>query len=239
MSQQVLLQPSFVLHTRPYRETSLLVTLFSRDYGRVDAICRGVRKLKSPLKGLLQPFHDLQVSWAGRGDLVTIKDAELVGALANIAQQPLLIGLYLNELLIRLLAPHDPHENLFGHYQALIQQLATAQPSEQQLRQFEKQLLSELGFGLNLELDVHGQPIQQQQHYQYHPEQGFFLTPAPNQQGGVVFLGENLLAIANNSFNESQICRDAKRLMRLALNHMLQYKPLRVREVFYREEMMQ
>lgn len=147
---RVLLQPVFILHRRPYRNTSLLLDAFSPDHGRMGLAARGAAAPRSRLKGLLQPFTPLLLSWSGAGDLATLTGAEDAGLPIALPPHRVLAGLYVNELLMRLLRRLDPQTGLFTAYRTLLTELATAPNEEPVLRRFEKQLLDELGYGLNL-----------------------------------------------------------------------------------------
>src|SRR5574337_141270 len=161
-------QQAYVLHARPYRETSLLLELFSKEVGRVAAIAKGARTKRSPLKGLLQPFTPLIISLVGRHSLQTVKLVEANGAPNYLTGQSLLTAFYLNELLLKLLQHGDAHPNLFLNYQRTISALITTSNIEIVLRLFEKNLLSELGYGLQLQQEaITGSHIQEHNFYQY------------------------------------------------------------------------
>src|SRR5688572_10919841 len=116
-------QPAFVLHTYPYRETSLIVEAYVRDHGRLALIARGARRPKSSVRGVLMPFQPLLLSWTGRKDLRTLTRAEWRGGYAPLRGQPLICGFYLNELLLKLLQRDDPHEELFAVYEGTLEGL--------------------------------------------------------------------------------------------------------------------
>jgi DNA repair protein RecO (recombination protein O) len=163
---------TYVLHTRPYRDTSLLVDLFSREHGRIGAIARGVRGPKSRHRGLLQPFTPLLVSWFGKSDLVTLNGIEPNGAPHYLTGDRLLSGLYMNELLVRALHQADPHPALFDAYTEAVEKLATVmsaqsgiQSIERILRLFEKQLLQEVGYGGENLQDVTHETLITDQHF--------------------------------------------------------------------------
>lgn len=144
------LEKAFVLHTRPYRDTSLLVDFFTLDAGRVTAVARGARGPKSRLKGLLQPFVPLLINWYGKTELVTLGGADANGASITLNGDVLISGMYLNELLMRLLTRFDPLPHLFEQYNRTIIALSQKQLPELCLRLFELNLLNELGYGLRL-----------------------------------------------------------------------------------------
>ena len=170
---RVILQPAFVLHTRAFRDTSLIVDLFALKYGRISCLARGAKSSKSKLRGLLLPFVPLLVSWSGKSDLVTLSKIETNNKPYNITGSNLLSGLYLNELLVKLLAQHDPHPNIYRAYQNTLNNLQNNNNIQITLRLFEKQLLAEIGYGLQLTKDAEGQVIQPNNYYYYKYEHGF------------------------------------------------------------------
>ncbi len=232
-NQRVQLQPAFVLHRKPYRDTSLLVELFSESYGRVGLVARGARQGKKGLAGLLQPFQRLLVSWGGRGELVTLTGLEPGGRPMMPSGEALISGLYLNELLLRLTERHDPHPELFVPYFMALQALTDPElDGEWQLRLFERELLSSLGYGLLLEHDAEqGEPICLTSHYCYHLQQG----PMPLKEPcDLAISGKTLLSLAGHGTADTQTRREAKRLMRAALRLYLGDRPLASREMFRR-----
>lgn len=226
---RVSLQPAFVLHHRPYRETSVILELFTQEHGRISAVAKGVRQAKSKWRSLLQPFVPVLVSWQGRGDLVSLVQAEPNGASIRLLGECLLSGLYLNEILMRLLQKHDPYVELYAIYQATLLELQQAPLAHKTLRLFEKNLLEQIGYGLPLGQGV--EPINPLANYRFHPEHGFELC-AIQQEGAAIFSGESLLAIAAEELNNESVLRDAKRLMRLALLPLLGQKTLHSRRLF-------
>jgi DNA repair protein RecO (recombination protein O) len=225
---RVIHQPAFILHYRPYRETSLLLDLLTQDHGRVALISRGVRKTRSPLKALLQPFNPLLVSWQGKTELMTLTAAEMNGAPAQLRGDCLLSGFYLNELLVRLLQKQDPCPHLYRVYQNTLVELQADRLQQKTLRIFEKRLLEELGYGLQF------QSIVAEKYYQFNPEQGFELHN--HEVNNRVFLGKSLLALADEQLNDPESLRDAKRLMRMVLAPLLGNQPLHSRKLFVEVE---
>jgi DNA repair protein RecO (recombination protein O) len=230
--QTVLLQPCYILHTRAYRDTSLLVEIFSRDHGRLSAVARSARGPKSRFKGLFQQFVPLLLSWQGRTELMNLTAAEGNGVPHYLSGEALLCGIYLNELLMRLLHRHDAHAGLFTAYQQALVGLQQNQQKQITLRLFEKRLLLELGYALQLDkVASTGSAIIPEQNYYFDPIQGLIpaITAATKSN---VFLGESLLALHYEEFNNSDYLRDAKRLLRLAITSLLDNKPLKSRELF-------
>ncbi len=221
MAQRVDATAAYVLHTRPYRETSLLVDLLTLEHGRVSVVARGARKPGSRLRASLQPFQLLQVGWQGRTELKNLRSAEATEVGAMLQGKALLCGLYLNELLQRLLGPLDPHPRLFVLFRYALNELKLATDIEGALRTFERQLLEQLGFAL----DCSG--VVAAGRYDWRPETG--LQPSLTERG---FPGMHLLAIEQDCYDDPAVRRTAKRLMRVRLAALLGDKPLHSRELF-------
>lgn len=228
------LQAAYVLHSRLYRDSSLLLDLFTRENGRVSAVARGARGARSRTKGLLQPFVSLVVSWVGKSELVTLTTVETEGLFHTLRGRALLSAFYLNELLVRVLQPHDACPTLYDFYQKTLMNLQQDSSIEQTLRLFEKQLLSELGYGMQLTREFEtNRPVLPHLSYYFRPEQGLVLCDENlSVRVNSLFQGENLLAFHANTLHNPTILRDAKRLIRLALAPLLGNKPLRTRELF-------
>lgn len=225
MSQAGAPQSAFVLHSRPYKETSALVDLFTPD-GRLRAVLRGARG-KSGTQA--RPFLPLEIELRGKGELKTLARLEPNGIPNLLHGDVLFSGLYLNELLIRLLPSHDPHPALFEHYALTLQALAAGRPLQPLLRTFEWRLLDELGYGFALDQDRHGQPLAPASYYRLLPDAG--LEAINHLQPGV-FLGRDLLALAEADWEHPNTLATAKRLMRQALAPHLGGRPLVSRELF-------
>jgi len=226
---RVELQPAWLLHQRDYRETSRIAELFTRDHGRVGIVVKGVRgRRKSTLSGDLQAFRPLLVSWSGRGELHAMTTVEPAGPTHSFSGDALLAGLYLNELLIRLCARDDPQPEAFSAYgQAMV---ALGYPDRMRigLRLFEKQLLDVLGYGLVLECDTDGEPLEAAGLYRYEPESG--PVRINTEQVGAVH-GATLLALAAGEMDNPRIQAEARDLLRSCLDCHLGIKPLRSREL--------
>lgn len=173
-------QATYVLHSRPYKETSALVDFFT-PLGRLRAVLRGAR---GKAGALARPFVPLEAEWRGRGELKTVARLESAGVPNLLNGQALFSGLYLNELLIRLLPAEDPQPEIFAHYAATLPLLAAGRPIEPLLRAFEWRLLEQLGYGFALDVDIDGRPIEPQALYQLLPEAG--LEPVAQLQPGAV-----------------------------------------------------
>jgi DNA repair protein RecO (recombination protein O) len=224
-------EPAFVLHSRPYRETSQLVDLLTLNHGRIGCVARGTRAPKSNFRGALQPFQRLVMQAAGRGSLLTLHRAELDGAAAGLAGTALMAGFYLNELILRMLEKGDAHPALFESYALAVAELAAGTEIEPMLRGFEVVLLREIGYGLNLEADVQsGAPVNAGMSYEYLIERGPVLAESADP-GRLRFPGSHLLAIARGEFRDAQELQSARILLRAVLDHYLAGRPLRTRMV--------
>lgn len=226
MESRVDAAAAYVLHTRPYRETSLLVDLFTLEHGLVSVVARGARKPGSRLRALLQPFQSLQVGWYGRSELKNLRAAEASETACMLQGRALLCGLYLNELLQRLLRPHDPHPRLFVYFRYALNELRLDQDIEGALRTFEHQLLEQLGFGLNLD------SLEPERLYVWCPETG--LKPAASGKPG--WAGAHLQAIAQDHYDDPAVKRCAKQFMRARLAPLLGERPLRSRDLFLKRK---
>ena len=224
-------QPAFVLHNYPYRETSLLLEVFSRNHGRVALVARGARRPRSALRGLLMGFQPLLLSWFGKGELRTLHRAEWQGGQPQLQGTALLCGFYLNELLLNLMARDDPHESLFDYYQQTLQRLAHEEDHAATLRCFEKHLLQELGYALLLEQEAAtGKAIDPEAHYRYVIERGA-VAEAPDVSEGLPVSGKTLRDMADDDYRDAASARQGKQLMRMLINHYLAGKTLHTREL--------
>lgn len=210
------LQPTFVLHRRPYRDSSLLLEIFSDEHGRVGLVARGARRQRSRLTALLQPFTPLLLSWSGNGDLAALTGAEAAAPPLSIAPARLFSGWYVNELLLKLLRRHDPHPALFIAYRQVLERLAGTEPEAVALRLFEHQLLREIGYGLQLETEaLSDRPIVAECHYCYVLDQG--PVPTPASVTGILVTGRSLLALRQERFPDTVTLQEVKRLLQAAL----------------------
>lgn len=230
-------QPAFVLHARNYSETSLILEVFTPQHGRVGLIAKGARRPPSRLRAVLAPFQPLLIGWSGRGELMILTGAEPDGAAYGLQGEVLYCGFYLNELLMRLLHRHDPHENLYAAYRDTLTALVQSTGRfEVALRLFEKRLLRELGYGLMLEHDADDRaPIAADALYEYIPERGPIRIRHPElntRAQGVRVYGDSLLALANEQLSEPRALREAKVLMRTLLAPHLGDRPLHSRRLF-------
>jgi DNA repair protein RecO (recombination protein O) len=229
--QRIQNEQAFVLHTYPYRETSLIADVFSRAHGRVALMARGARRPKSAVRGVLMSFQPVLLSWFGKGELRTLHSAEWQGGQPYLQGTALMCGLYLNELLLNLLARDDNHEQLFDYYRATLYRLAHETDHAATLRCFEKHLLQELGYALNLQnaADRHI-PLQAQQLYRYVLEHGAILDDGVTKVGLPV-LGKTLLDMDIDDYRDPVTAQQSKQLMRVLLNHYLGGKSLHTRDL--------
>ncbi|MBI5461822.1 MAG: DNA repair protein RecO [Gammaproteobacteria bacterium] len=230
MHQGTQLQPGYVLHQRAYRDTSLLLEVFTREHGRFGLVARGARAPRSRIRGLLQPFQPLLLSWTGRGELGTLAGVEPDAAPPRLLGATLYSGFYLNELLMRLLQRHDPHPELFVAYAEALRGLQ--HEPQRPLRLFEKQLLESLGYGLLLDQEADsGAPVEPEAEYVYALESGP-LRRRGATANGLTLSGRSLLSLAAEELADAQSLADSKRLMRAALGLYLGERGLKTREIF-------
>lgn len=223
-------QPAYVLHTYPYRETSLVVEVFSEHFGRVAMIAKGARRPRSAVRGVLMAFQPLQVSWFGKSELRTLRTAEWQGGQLPLKGLALLCGFYLNELLIRFLARDDPHPELFNYYQHALQSLGRQDNEAITLRKFERHMLQELGYALTLEQEVEsGSPIVPSSTYFFEPDKGPVLKSA--RENSVQLLGKTLLDMARDDYSDPVTVQQSKQLMRTLINHYLDNQQLHTRQI--------
>ena len=222
--------PAYLLHHRPFRDTSLLLDIFSRDHGRLALVARGARSQKSRLKPLLRPFMPLQLSWLLRSDLGTLTGAELDGQPLKLSGDALMSGYYMNELILHLTHRHDSQPEVFAAYAQTISQLAVSADPAPALRVFEIELLGLLGYAPSFAHEsVSHDPIERGASYEYRAEQG--PVKVTRKSGSMIFTGETLIAIGEHRFDDPPVLRAAGRLLRNVINHHLGGKELKSRKV--------
>lgn len=227
---RVVHQPGFVLHSYPYKETSLIVDLFSREYGRVAVVAKGAKRPHSKLRGVLQTFQPLSLGWSGKSELRTLIAAEWVGGLLPLEKSALLCGFYLNELLVKLLARDDPHPALFDHYVATLNQLAHDEPAPIVLRKFERALLKETGVAADLTTcTMNKNPVDPAFIYVVDPERGPRL--ANNADAWPRVFGKTLLDMEREDYTDSVTQSQSKLLMRFLLAHHLGGTQINTRQI--------
>jgi DNA repair protein RecO (recombination protein O) len=224
--------PAFVLHSYPFKETSLIVELFTRDFGRIAAVARGARRPRSVLRGVLLGFQPLLVSWSGKGEVQTLMRAEWAGPYHPLNGLALLCGFYVNELLLKLLPRHDSHEQLFEAYAATLQALHEGAEASATLRAFEQALLRELGYAITLDRDIEsGQPIAAEERYTYIIERGPVSGAPERETNGVELLGQTLLDMQSGDYSRALTQQQSKALMRVLINHYLGDQVLHTRQL--------
>lgn len=229
--QRVDQQPAFVLHAHPWRETSLIVEVLSRDHGRLALVAKGARRPHSTLRGVLMAFQPLLVDWSGGGEVKTLVRAEWQGGQPLLGGRALLCGYYLNELLVRLTAREDPHPALFDAYATALRGLGRAAPLSPLLRRFELALLRELGYGVGLDAEAErGAPLRPEGRYLYIIERG---PVAVGEEGGegTVVSGQTLLDMGRDDFTAPETLAQSKVLLRALINHYLGGQALQSRRV--------
>ncbi len=223
-------EPAWLLHHRPFRDSSQILDILSRDHGRLALVAKGSRGAKSKLRGILRPFLPLQISWVIRSDLGTLTGAEMDGAPLSLTGDALLSGYYVNELILKLLHRHDPQPEIFSVYGATVERLATNQDVALYLRQFEIEFLRMLGYALNLDHDTESQePLRPQRQYEYRAAQG--PVPVSGREGPMIFTGAELDAIRNQQFAEAAVLKKAGILLRNVIAYHLDGKELKSRKV--------
>jgi len=226
--QRVALAAGYVLHHRPWRDTSRILEVLTREHGRLTLFARGVRGPAAKLSPVLQPFQRLLLSWSGRGDAPLLTGAERAEGGEALPAACLLPAFYLNELLLRLTTRHDPLPDLFDHYHEALARLGAGTALEPCLRIFEKRLLEVLGYGVDLVSEAHGgAALAPDRYYDFRPGHG--LVPA--REAGGALRGSSLLALAAEELSDARALTDARRLLQAALAGCLEGRPLASRAV--------
>lgn len=224
---------AFLLHAYPYSETSLILEVFSREHGRLAMLARGARRPRSALRGVLLAFQLLELGWFGAGEVKTLAKAEWLGGAPFLGGEGLLLGYYLNELLLKLLPREDAHAVLFDAYAAALLALSRGVTETAELRRFEKILLKELGYGLVLERDAAGRAVEADRRYRYQVERGAVLVDAADAtDAGLSVSGKTLLDLAADDYADARSLAEGKLLMRHLLAHYLSGQVLQTRRVF-------
>lgn len=231
MTHRITLEQAYILHRRPYSNTSLLVEFFTENHGRQVMLARSARGLKSRYRGKLEPFTLMLISWSGKSELKFLGNVEFCDSPSLLQGNVLVSGFYLNEILLRLLQREDPCSALFAFYHQALQNLKQQEAIEITLRIFEKKLLQELGFGLSFATEYQTKkPIIAEEIYQYIADSGFQHV-LKDSAAINLFRGASLLALEQEQFMNIEVLKEAKRLMRLVLSSYLGDKPLKSREL--------
>lgn len=228
------LQPAYILHSRPYRDTSLLLEAFTAGQGRLSLVARGARRRArgGSSRALLQLFTPLLISYAGRSELKTVNAVEQAGPALRPQGERAFSGMYMNELLVRLLHRYDPHPRLFAAYAEGLQAVVERLEVEEVLRRFEFTLLEELGYNFDLTVEGDtGEAVREGQWYHYQASCGLVAKKDIAEPPNPAFSGDELLRMAGGEFGGSTR-QAAKRLLRLALAEHLGGTPLKSRDLF-------
>ena len=227
-------EPGFILHTIPYRETSLLVDIFTLNHGRLRCVAKGFRKPnKKGIAKTLFPYSEHHFQWQGRGELKTLTQADPIQAPVFLKQESLFVGLYINELLYKLLHQNDPHSSLYEFYRQLMTQLSTSETQQPVLRRFEMLLLEELGYGLVLDAEAEtGQAVSSEHLYYYIPDQGLKLIQDQTADNLHAFSGADIMALCQGQLEQQSVLRAAKKLTRQVIDFYLDGKELNSRELY-------
>lgn len=222
---RVELTPALILHRRAWRDTSLIVEAFSREHGRIGAIAKGARRARSRWRGLLEPLSAVELSWSGRGELYTLTGVEYERGHA-LAGNALMGGLYAAELVMRLTARDDPHPRIHDSLAALLSAMVEGAPAIVALRFFERDLLDELGYGLNPGETEAGEPVEPDADYVWHSEHGLRLRVAGPATDEIGVAGRTLVGLVDARLPDREAVRQARDLMQAALAPHLGARPL-------------
>ena len=223
-------QDIYILHTYPFKETSLIAELFCKNHGRIPVIAKGARRPRSSLRGMLQSFQLLQATWSGRGEIKTLHNIEWCDKFLQVDGNALICGFYINELIIRLLPREDSHMDLFDFYHHTIKILAIGLNLDIALRRFELRLLQELGYEVPLKEDENGALIIAEKIYIYEAEYG--ASGISKSKNGVKILGKTLLDMAQDEYKDESTQLQSKQLMRYLISYYLGDKPLNSKQLF-------
>lgn len=228
--------PCFILHCRPYRETSSMAEVFSRQEGRLTLVVRGARTTRKggSNQALLQPYQKVLIGWYGRGEMGTVNKLESGGIVYSLKGRRLISGFYINELTLRLLHRHEPHTDLFDAYERALSALSHGDDEQGTLRIYEKQILGAVGFGLVLDHETRSlAPLDDDTLYYYQPESGPTRElPDKNGQSSVKVHGRTLRSLAEEQFEDNRDLEEARALMRQIITGILGPKPLASRDLY-------
>ena len=226
-------EPAYLMHQRPFSESSQIINLFSRHFGRVDVIAKGSKRPKSKFKSFLQPFLPILVSWSGRSQLKTLRSIDLnIKQKTTLPSKQLMSAFYLNELILSLLTTNDPYPELFDCYALTIDKLSDVDSSESVLRTFEINLLSQIGYAINFQTEaMSSNEIEAEQVYRFVVEEGFIRSNATTSHHSLI-KGSIIKAIEKGDYSTSQILKAAKRITRESIKYHLSGKELNTKKVF-------
>ena len=239
VARNIEMQPAYLLHSRPFRDTSLILDFLTPDHGRISAISRGGRGAASKSKSLLQPFTPVHISLTGKGELKTLKSIDLRDGPLALSGEKLFSGLYINEIIVRLFQCHEADPEFFSQYEHALANLVAEESAEPVLRHFELSLLDTLGYGIDFSAEAHShEPIETEHWYYFQEESGFVrvqdqnLLTTGNPSAGNIFHGKELLNIHARNFSEAETRKTAKAVNRGILNTHLGSSPLQSRSLF-------
>jgi len=226
-------EPAYLMHQRPFSESSQIINLFSRHFGRVDVIAKGSKRPKSKFKSFLQPFLPILVSWSGRSQLKTLRSIDLnIKQKTTLPNKQLMSAFYLNELILSLLTTTDPYPELFDCYALTIDKLSDIDSSEAVLRTFEINLLSQIGYAINFQTEaMSSNEIEAEQVYRFVVEEGFIRSNTKTPHHSLI-KGSIIKAIEKGDYSTSQILKAAKRITRESIKYHLSGKELNTKKVF-------
>ena len=221
----------YVLHSYPYRETSLILQAWTQKHGRLALVAKGAKRPHSALRGVLQTFQPLLLSWSGKSEVRTLTGAEWVGGMLPLGGDGLLCGFYVNELLVKFCAREDPQPPLFNHYVLTLTRLAHGEPAVQVLRSFERVLLRETGYAMALNRTVARRAVEPDRRYVFDPERGVRNADDDVPSHWPVITGQTLLDMEQDDYHRAQTVAQSKTLMRFLLNTYLGGTPLATRQI--------
>ncbi len=223
---------AYVLHSRPYKNTSMIIEVLTREHGRMTLVAKGAKRAGSPFQGCLELFTPIFIAWGGRSEMKTLYKAEVISGSGNLAGDLIFTGFYLNELIMYLLHKHEAHAALFDAYQDCLNNLQAGEDTELVLRYFELRLLNELGYGVSLDHELQtGEPVQADKQYTYNLEAG--ISSDTSSDSAVLNIsGDTLLALSAGEISTERQKSEAKRLLRSILEYHLEGRPIKTRELF-------
>jgi DNA repair protein RecO (recombination protein O) len=226
-------EPGYVLHSYAFKETSLVVEVFTRDCGRIGLVAKGARRPRSLLRGALMAFQPLLLSWSGKSELRVLRTAEWAGGQPQLSGLALICGFYLNELVLKLTQRDDPHAATYASYEEALAALRAAHNPAAVLRRFERRMLADLGYGLTLTRDAEGMDIDATASYTYVPERGIvaFGTAPGSSDGDLQIAGKTLLDMDRDDYSDLATVQQSRALMRRVINHYLSGQALHTRQL--------
>lgn len=229
---KVELTPCYILHTRNYSESSLILEVFSREHGRVNLLAKGAKRNKKRQGVSFNLYQQYQMAWIAKSELGTLTDIELTSLPVSLKPEIMMAGFYMNEIMLRLLHKHESHPELFDSYEETINKLQNDTPENIVLRYYEKTLLQSLGYGLVFDCDINtGAPLDKNNNYYYKFDSGPTIE-ASKVEPGINVSGKTLLELESETLCDIQNINEAKRLLKTILGQYLGEKPLASRELY-------